>query len=166
MDFLRKVNSCLDVKIGSTLRLRFSTKFHFKWTFKNGLQLWQLKTNLMRFKSLKTLQPCKCRLYHKLKISTILCVYFPKSKKYNLRMHKFLLFFIFFNFMILTKYVVLPYSLSACKDFYNYCLFCFSFYTLCKTNPQIDQINLFLRLNMFFLYATKYSYLLTFSCHE
>ena len=120
----------------------------------------------MRFKSLKTLQPYKCRLYHKLKISTILCVYFPKSKKYNLRMHKILLFFIFFNFMILTKYVVLPYSLSVCKDFYNYCLFCFSFYTLCKTNPQIDQINLFLRLNMFFLYATKYSYLLTFSCHE
>ena len=68
MDFLGKVNSCFDAKFGSTMRSRYRKKFNLKLTFKNGLQLWQLKTSFIRFKNLKTLQAYSCRLYRKLEI--------------------------------------------------------------------------------------------------
>lgn len=44
--------------------------------------------------------------------------------------------------IILYCMLCLPCILSACKDFYNYNLFGFLFYTLSKTNPQKLKLNL------------------------
>ena len=131
MDFLRKVNSCFDAKFGSTMRSRFRKKFHLKLTFKNGLRLWQLKTSLIRFKNLKTLQAYSCRLYRKLEILILIRAYSLKSKECNLRMQKtscFHCLFIFFKIILemswfLKNVLSLTNSSSSCKYFRKHGLF-------------------------------------------
>ena len=141
------------------IRSRFSTKLHFKWifygklihvltrnlvlqwdrdsennlklTFKNGLQLWQLKTSLIRFKNLKTLQAYSCRLYRKLEILILIRAYSLKSKECNLRMQKtscFHCLFIFFKIILemswfLKNVLSLTNSSSSCKYFRKHGLF-------------------------------------------
>ena len=121
------------------IKPQFRPKFHFSWTFKNGVQLLQLKTNLICFKNLKTLPAYSCRFYRRLQIRTILYVYSLKNKEYNLHMHEKLMFPLFFifhlkyskNFMVFNKIrCVYPtvHQLVKISAIMAFLLFCFTLF--------------------------------------